>query len=462
MTTRPTRVAHLLLAPLLATCAHPQTVAPATEPTAPVTTPEAAPTARAYTEATGTSDDGAWTARLFVGSRERDPTADQDRVQVQLTIDSDASDVLAASVVAPRGAPSLSLRFEDGSSERIGPQPPTDGPWPQVDVARRHVAFPAVPLPADAWRATALEVSWGLVRVATWDTHELTLARRGETAQGTAGPFALRVTPTSESADLLYVAASVGERDDDLGRILTHRWAATAAEVTDAQGNDLACRGGSGSGGFTAGIYARDDGAPVAYPVTVRLRVPARWRIEPVTFRWSPLELPTPLDDAGAPIPGHLREFPGLFARQGDGIVHAPAADVAVARSYARRTARGPLAATGERLTLLAAKSVYAADEEIRVVHVYEATRPGTDVYVMGPKAIFGESVDGVPTTPRDPPLAPYSGLVLPSPRADWNFEVTTYRLPPGRHVLRWTCRAAFAPDDAPLLVSNDLTVDVR
>jgi hypothetical protein len=40
---------------------------------------------------------------------------------------------------------------------------------------------------------------------------------------------------------------------------------------------------------------------------------------------------------------------------------------------------------SGERLTILVAKTVYAVGEEVLVVHVHEATAPGAELYVMGP-----------------------------------------------------------------------------
>jgi hypothetical protein len=76
---------------------------------------------------------------------------------------------------------------------------------------------------------------------------------------------------------------------------------------------------------------------------------------------------------------------------------------------------------------------------------VHEAVEPGHRVYVMGPKLVYGEYVDGQPTTPAPPPgenplLPPiYNGRVLPSPAVDYNFEITSYSFTePGTHHIQW------------------------
>jgi hypothetical protein len=137
-------------------------------------------------------------------------------------------------------------------------------------------------------------------------------------------------------------------------------------------------------------------------------------------------------------IPDYLKEPPQLFARSGTAIVPAPPGDHAVAATYARSPARGPLH-DGARITILTERTKYKVGDEVRVIHVLEAPEPGRELYVMGPKAIYSEYVDGVERTP--PPAAPgsYDGRVLQSPGVDWNYEVTTYRFTaPGPHRIQW------------------------
>jgi hypothetical protein len=146
-----------------------------------------------------------------------------------------------------------------------------------------------------------------------------------------------------------------------------------------------------------------------------------------------------PAASAPAVIPDYLKEPPQLMARAGAAIVPAPPGDQAVAASYARSPVRGPLK-DGVRITILTERTKYKVGEEVRVIHVLEAPEPGHELYVMGPKAIYSEYVDGVERTP--PPSGTpgsYDGRVLPSPGVDWNYEVTVYRLQtPGPHRVQW------------------------
>jgi hypothetical protein len=113
-----------------------------------------------------------------------------------------------------------------------------------------------------------------------------------------------------------------------------------------------------------------------------------------------------------------------------------------VTTDYAEWADKGEVAG-GVRLTVMSAP-VVSADELVQVVHVVEHTEPGAQVYVMGPKPVYGEYVDGRLATASPPagedPLAPllYDGPVLPGPHIDSNYEITSYHLPPGEHEIRW------------------------
>jgi hypothetical protein len=141
---------------------------------------------------------------------------------------------------------------------------------------------------------------------------------------------------------------------------------------------------------------------------------------------------------AAATVPDYLKEPPELFARSGGSIVPAPPGDHAVAATYATSSVRGPLH-DGARITILTGRTKYQVGEEVRVIHVLEAPEPGRTLYVMGPKPIYSEYVDGVERTPPPPGPQPYDGRVVPSPGVDWNYEVTTYRFQrPGPHRIQW------------------------
>jgi hypothetical protein len=141
----------------------------------------------------------------------------------------------------------------------------------------------------------------------------------------------------------------------------------------------------------------------------------------------------------------HLQQFPGVYIRVGNDIRPAPEPDQAVARGYPEWKDKGPFI-DQRRITLLCAKGTFAQNEEIHVLHVVETLRPGDELYVMGPKQVLGEYVDGTLVTapaPQGPdPLEPtgiYDGMVLPSPAADYNYEITVYRFSsPGVHEIQW------------------------
>ncbi len=205
--------------------------------------------------------------------------------------------------------------------------------------------------------------------------------------------------------------------------------------------------------------------ASCATPVASDAQCPVAPSPEPMTVVVEPATHPDL--DAG-PIPEYRLRWGGLYARRNGDIVDAPAGDVAVAKAYPHSKVKGPLNAPGERITILTAKDTYQAGEEIRVIHVYEATRPGLTVYVMGPKAIFGESIDGALVTPRDGGPSVYDGAILESPELDYNYEVTAYTLARGVHRVRWTLTwppdMDLEPDAAgsPYLTSNELVIRVE
>jgi hypothetical protein len=170
-----------------------------------------------------------------------------------------------------------------------------------------------------------------------------------------------------------------------------------------------------------------------------------------------------PSMSADVPLPSYLDRVAksgDLYARVDGGIVDAPAGDIAVLRSYPRFADKGPLSPTGERLTILTEKRVYAVGEEIRVIHVHEATKPGVELYAMGPKAIYGEYVDGaLASSAAAAPPAAYDGAVLPSPGVDHNYEVSVHKLARGTHRLQWRFATLSGPT---VLASNTLTIEVR
>lgn len=99
----------------------------------------------------------------------------------------------------------------------------------------------------------------------------------------------------------------------------------------------------------------------------------------------------------------------------------------------------------GRRLTIMADPTRVRPDQHVEVLHVIEIFEPGRQLYVMGPKRVYGEYVDGRLATEPPPawedPLVPllYDGATLPSPGVDGNYEITSYSFAdPGPHEIEW------------------------
>jgi hypothetical protein len=141
-------------------------------------------------------------------------------------------------------------------------------------------------------------------------------------------------------------------------------------------------------------------------------------------------------------IPNHLQHWPGLFEWRDGVVVEAPPEDINVARNYPRFPDKGPLV-SGLRLTVMSRRLQYHLGEEVRIVHVVEVIEPGRELYVVGPKPVYGEYVDDVLVTALPPDdvwePATYNGPILPSPAVDYNYDITAYRFDQvGTHRIQW------------------------
>jgi hypothetical protein len=167
----------------------------------------------------------------------------------------------------------------------------------------------------------------------------------------------------------------------------------------------------------------------------------------------------TPVDPSS--VPDYLQGFGDLYVRVGDDIEDAPEEIEAVARRYPLYPHKGDLDG-GVRLTILTAKETVKVGEEVVVIHVCEVTKPGIETYVMGPKRVHGEYVDGVLASAPWKGLGVYDGAVLSTPTADAHYDLTTYTWStPGTHTIQWrhggtTCDIAGVSP-----VSNTLTITV-
>jgi len=163
-------------------------------------------------------------------------------------------------------------------------------------------------------------------------------------------------------------------------------------------------------------------------------------------------------------MPKYLQDKPSeLYVRQGNAIVNAPPGDLAVARDYANADSKhkGKIH-HGQRITIMTARTEYLVGEEVRVIHVLEAPEAGHKLWVMGPKRIQEEYVDGKLASPPRSPNYVYDGVVLDSPGADFNYEITVYKFTkPGVHTILWKGGEYHTLDD-PGLTSNVLHIGVK
>jgi hypothetical protein len=146
-------------------------------------------------------------------------------------------------------------------------------------------------------------------------------------------------------------------------------------------------------------------------------------------------------------LPGRREPFGGYFVfdRAANRFVDAPEPDQQIIRDYPFWIDKGPVI-DHTRVTLTTRRLDYAVNEAVRVAHIVEETAPGRTLYVMGPKKVHDEFVNGVLVTsasivPRDYPWLPpsYDGEIAPSPGIDDNFEITEYRFDqPGIYRIQW------------------------
>lgn len=165
-----------------------------------------------------------------------------------------------------------------------------------VDAASRNVTFFGIDAGPSPKRLRSLEVELRIVHVKRWTTRTVADVQLGEPQRIVLPPFEFSVT-----AEETGVVVSAYSTDETLAgherewNLLSHRWAAAAADVVGASGARLRATGGGGSGGFTSQTYMSPFDAAadvqVAYPATVTLRVPATWEDEIVRYRFTDLDL---------------------------------------------------------------------------------------------------------------------------------------------------------------------------
>jgi hypothetical protein len=167
-------------------------------------------------------------------------------------------------------------------------------------------------------------------------------------------------------------------------------------------------------------------------------------------------------DDPPPKVPKHLLDRPAsLHMRVGRTIADAPDELLALAKTYPAFADKGKVK-FGKRITILADKQRVAVGERVRIIHVLEAPGPGIPVYVMGPKPVYDEYIDGVNVNPKPSDAAGvYDGKVLQSPAVDFNYDIVSYAFSkPGKYTIQW--KGGGHPMEGDLGVeSNVLTIEV-
>ena len=127
-----------------------------------------------------------------------------------------------------------------------------------------------------------------------------------------------------------------------------------------------------------------------------------------------------------------------LYERKGNKIVDAPLEDFELAKTYHSFKEKGRLS-SGQRITIMTKRDRYKVGEPIRVLHILEAVKQGVELYVMGPKTIYNEYVDGKLVTKNGPGSETYDGVVVKGPNTDFHYDITTYIFSePGTHTIQW------------------------
>ena len=158
--------------------------------------------------------------------------------------------------------------------------------------------------------------------------------------------------------------------------------------------------------------------------------------------------------------PEHQTVWRGLYVLDDGTIKEASDKDISTAKNYPSFDGKGEWK-DETRLTILSEKSSYELNEEIRVIHVVESTKADYELYIMGPKTVYGETVNGELMSPAlpelmDDPLIPlmYDGETVPCPTLDYNYEITSYSFDsPGEYKIQWELGD---------MISNELIITVK
>jgi hypothetical protein len=159
-----------------------------------------------------------------------------------------------------------------------------------------------VPYESALAAARDLEVDLTVFRVEKWTEYETPGLMDASLDEIPCPPFLMRFAGEGESC---WLSASMGDDPKpppgtaDPAEVVDLGWVATTVTLTDAKGRALVrTRSEEGPDTALANFSTHADGTPpppgeptIQYPVTVRLRIPAKWTTEVKTFRFRGLPL---------------------------------------------------------------------------------------------------------------------------------------------------------------------------
>ncbi len=134
----------------------------------------------------------------------------------------------------------------------------------------------------------------------------------------------------------------------------------------------------------------------------------------------------------------------GYRERVGDEWHELPNEDTKCLREYSTSNSKGKWS-QDRRISILTDHLTAKVGETIKIFHVFEDRSIGQELYIMGPKLVYGVWTDGKCTSAVPEGLAEYpftliyDGRTLPSPGWDYNFAFTTVSFNAiGKHEVVW------------------------
>lgn len=155
-----------------------------------------------------------------------------------------------------------------------------------------------------------LKLSVTLVKLTEWEELEFKGLKKGDNDLLHCGPFELACKGEAKQVALSSGAHAEFSKEHEQYqkqmplKFLTHRYAIDHVSITDARNRALFYSVGSFSGGGSSGVFSwqrfldlenateKKPVEPIAYPITLKIKLPKRYEKERVMFEFDKLDLP--------------------------------------------------------------------------------------------------------------------------------------------------------------------------